>query len=48
MNIFSDVNCTQVFSLSIDSLGRQIFLSCINNHFDKVGAIHVWKIKVRL
>ncbi|KAI1723220.1 low-density lipoprotein receptor domain class A domain-containing protein [Ditylenchus destructor] len=37
-------NCTQVFDLALDVLGRQIFISCAVSH-GQFSMVHIWSIK---
>ncbi|CAD5231650.1 unnamed protein product [Bursaphelenchus xylophilus] len=45
LNLNKDSNCSQLFDVVVDYIGRQLFVSCIHDRNDPASYIHLWKIK---
>uniref|UniRef100_A0A914PM88 Uncharacterized protein n=1 Tax=Panagrolaimus davidi TaxID=227884 RepID=A0A914PM88_9BILA len=44
ISLLKESNCSQIFDLEIDEIGRQIFVSCAPLDAGDIGFIHVWRI----
>ncbi|KAE9553928.1 hypothetical protein FO519_002854 [Halicephalobus sp. NKZ332] len=45
ININPESNCSQLFDLAIDVIGRQLFVSCAPKDAGDIAFIHVWRIE---
>lgn len=44
LSLAKESNCSQIFDLDIDEIGRQLFVSCAPTDPGDTAFIHVWKI----